>query len=129
MKRLKNKKRYGIVAERELVEFFWKHGGAAIRVAGSGAIRKPSADLIASLNDRYVIEVKKTKNRYIYISSLQIRALLEFANRMKMQPLIAIKFKSKWMICNPLHLDLEKKRVRIKEEDCLDLHQYFLLNY
>ncbi|MEM2115437.1 MAG: Holliday junction resolvase Hjc [Candidatus Woesearchaeota archaeon] len=124
-----NRKSIGIAFEREIIDFFWKNNGGAIRVAGSGAIRKPSCDIIAKLNDLFAIEAKKTKEDFIYLDKNQIQDLILFANKMGFEPIIVIKFKKDIKCINARNLDLnqECKTIRVSKDDCLNLEEYFLL--
>ncbi len=96
---VKNKKKKGCDAERELQHMFWKEGWACVRVAGSGSTRHPSPDIIAS-NGKYIlaIEIKVINSFYKYIKKEQVDELKEFSKKFGAQPWIAIKFKRKpWM--------------------------------
>ncbi len=92
----RNKKALGISAEREVVEMFWKAGGAAIRIAGSGSIRKPSADVVAFLKHHFVVEVKKTKNDFQYMNIKQMQDLKDFSVLFDANPIVAVKFDKVW---------------------------------
>ena len=60
---LKNKKKKGTDAERDLIHIFWKNGWAAVRIAGSGSMKYPSPDILAGKNGTlYAIECKTTKS-------------------------------------------------------------------
>lgn len=128
MNSFKNKKRLGIAFEREIIDFFWSKKGAAIRVAGSGAIRKPSCDIIAKLNEIYAIEAKKTKEDHIYLDKEQIQNLIIFADKMGFEPIIIIKFKKEIKCINArnLNFNLENKNIKLTKDDCLKLEDYFL---
>lgn len=128
----RNKKAFGISAEREIVALFWSAGGSAIRVAGSGAIRKPSADVVAFLNNHYVIEVKKTKFAYQYMAIDQMHGLKEFAELFNAKPVVAIKFDKVWKF---FYLsDVFNKPVtsggkfRMNADEGLDFKEMFIQN-
>ena len=88
-----NRKAKGTGAERELIHSFWKCGWAAIRVAGSGSIKYPTPDILASNNLRKVaIEVKATKEDAQYITKDQIRQLGEFCKLFGAEAWIAVRF-------------------------------------
>jgi Holliday junction resolvase len=88
-----NRKAKGTGAEREIIHQFWKNGWAAIRVAGSGSIRYPTPDIVASNNLRKVaIEVKATKERAQYITKDQVNELAEFCRLFGAEAWIAVRF-------------------------------------
>lgn len=83
----------GTGAEREIIHKFWGSGWAAVRVAGSGAIKYPSPDIIASNNLRRIaIEVKATKDEAQYITKGQIGQLDEFSRRFGAEAWIGVRF-------------------------------------
>jgi len=89
----------GINAERELIHMFWKkEGWAAIRIAGSGSSRYPSADVIASNSVRRIaIESKITKENSKYFSKEEIGDFKTFCMRFGSESWIAVKFnKNPW---------------------------------
>ena len=91
---IKNKKKKGTDAERELVHYFWKNDWAAVRVAGSGSMKYPSPDLIVGKNGiLYVIECKITEKERQYFEQKEIAELQQFAKIMSGIALIAVKFK------------------------------------
>lgn len=85
----------GIDAERELLHKFWGVGNwSAVRVAGSGSMRYPSADILASNKiRRLAIECKTSIDKCKYLSKEQVGQLKEFAELFGAEPWIAIKFK------------------------------------
>ena len=89
-----NQKRKGISGERELVHRFWETGDwVAIRVAGSGAMRYPSPDIVAAnAVRRMVIECKVTKERNKYLTKKEIEELQRFGKLFGAEPWIAVKF-------------------------------------
>jgi Holliday junction resolvase len=91
-------KKYGITAERSLVNLFWQHNFAALRVPASGAGGKsfPKPDLIAGKPGKYyAFEVKTSNSEIIYLSDDEIQQLVSFSERFGCIPLIAVKFKKK----------------------------------
>jgi holliday junction resolvase Hjr len=84
----------GINAERELIHMFWaKEDWAAIRIAGSGSSRYPSADVIASnAVRRLAIESKVTKDNSKYFTEEEINDFKEYCRRFGAEAWIAIKF-------------------------------------
>ncbi len=99
-----NRKRKGTAAERELVHAFWKAAGwAAVRVAGSGSMRYPSPDVIASDGARrLVIECKSCEGDTQYVDREQVDALAAFAQRFDAQAYIAVRFSGgQWWFLAP----------------------------
>lgn len=83
----------GINAERELIHMFWKHGWAAIRVAGSGSSKYPSPDILAGNNLRKLaIECKSISSENKYLSKQTISQLEFFAKKFGAEPWIGIRF-------------------------------------
>lgn len=84
----------GTNAERELIHKFWANGFAAIRSAGSGSMKYPSPDILASKNGRVLaIECKITKEQYKYFEKQEIEDLRNFSFIFKAEPCVAVKFK------------------------------------
>ena len=91
-----SRKSIGITAERELIHKFWKNKWASCRVAGSGSIKYPVPDLLASNNLRVLaIEVKSTKENYQYLTKKEIKELKEFSRILVSIALIALESTSK----------------------------------
>lgn len=85
----------GINAERDLIHKFWAKDFAALRVAGSGSSKYPSADLIVGNKYRKLaIECKVTKDSKKYISKEDIEQLKAFSSLFGALPVVAVKFKS-----------------------------------
>ena len=86
----------GINAERDLLHRFWNVGSwSAVRVAGSGSMRYPSADILASNKLRKLaIECKTSIKESKYLPKEDIQQLKNFADVFGAEPWIAIKFKS-----------------------------------
>jgi len=104
-----SRKSKGIDGERELVDLFWKHNWACIRVAGSGSNKYPCPDLIAGNNIRKIaIEAKITKEDSKYFPELEIEHLKEFAAIFGAEPWIAIKFNKEWYFISPEDLKQTK---------------------
>lgn len=98
----------GTNAERELVHLFWRAGWCAVRVAGSGSNRYPSADILASNGLRTLaIECKATKSQSKYFTEEEISNFGVFAEKFGAEPFIAMRFnREPWLF---LKLDnLEK---------------------
>ena len=86
----------GINAERDLIHKFWStNSWSAVRIAGSGSMKYPSADILASNKLRKLaIECKVTKGYKKYFEKKEIAALKKFADMFGAEPWIAVKFKS-----------------------------------
>ena len=83
----------GINAERELIHLFWAHQWAAIRIAGSGANRYPSPDLLVGNSERRMaIECKTSRSRVKYLPTEDIEQLRTFARTFGAEAWLAIKF-------------------------------------
>ncbi|MDP7180382.1 MAG: Holliday junction resolvase Hjc [Candidatus Woesearchaeota archaeon] len=94
-----SRKSKGINAERELVHFFWKHGLAALRVAGSGSMRYPAPDVIVgNPKKRVVIECKACKGKIQYFTAQEIKELSEFAALFDALPYVGVRFDNKGWI-------------------------------
>jgi len=93
-----NFRRKGYEAERRLSRMFYRRGYATIRAPASGAKTKKVIypDIVAIKKGVVLaIELKyRTSNNTIYVSSSQVRRLLEFSRRAGAIPLIAIKYSS-----------------------------------
>lgn len=87
----------GIAYERELIHLFWGTGEwAAMRVAGSGSIKYPSADILAgNALRKLAIECKSVKNNAVYIPKENVEQLKEFAKIFGAEPWIAVRFHNK----------------------------------
>ena len=98
----------GSNAERELLHMFWSRGFACIRSAGSGSMKYPGPDLIASNKVRKLaIECKSTKNNKQYLDKHDIEQLKEFCNIFGAEPWFAVKFSRKeWLFLS--FEDIEK---------------------
>ena len=88
-----SRKSKGINAERELIHLFWGSGWAAVRVAGSGASRYPSPDVLAGNSRRKIaVECKSAKGEYQYLQKDEIDALKNFAQIFGAEPWVGIRF-------------------------------------
>lgn len=89
-----SRKSKGINAERELIHMFWKNGWAAVRVAGSGANKYPSPDILAAKSARKLaIEAKTTKDDVKYFTKEEISQILTFSSIFGAEAWLALKFK------------------------------------
>jgi Holliday junction resolvase len=89
-----SRKGKGISAERELIHLFWGTGlWAAVRVAGSGAIKYPVPDVLAANNLRKLaIECKSTKSGQQHLDKEQVDGLQSFAQRFGTEPWIGVRY-------------------------------------
>lgn len=89
-----SRKGKGMDAERELLHRFWGTGvWAALRVAGSGSMRYPAADVVATNGRRLLaIECKSSKDSSKYFSNEEISQLKEFSVWFQAEPWIGLKF-------------------------------------
>lgn len=94
-----SKKGKGINAERELIKLLWEKGFSACRVAGSGASRYPSPDIIAGNAVRKLaIECKTSSEESRYIPKDALEQLRVFSQSFGAEPWIAIRFaKNNWL--------------------------------
>ena len=85
----------GINGERELIHKFWaEKKWSAIRIAGSGSMKYPSPDILASNKLRKLaVECKVTKENKKYFEKNDIFALKKFADIFGAEPWVAVKFK------------------------------------
>ncbi len=105
----------GINAERDLVNILWKKGFAVMRAPASGsATKRPLPDIIAGSKKRglqFVIEVKTTHLRNLYVEYDCIHQLLEFAETFGCEPYLATKFRGQtrdWIFIKPNQLQSTK---------------------
>lgn len=112
-------KEKGSNAERELIHTFWAtKQWTAIRVAGSGSMRYPAPDILASCNGMHLaIECKATKADYQYLEKREVKELVEFAKTAGARPLVAVRFDRKqWYFLNPDDLPATEKNYAITPE-------------
>ncbi len=83
----------GSKAERELLHIFWSRKWAALRSAGSGSMKYPGPDLIASNKLRTLaIECKSTKKDKKYLDKHDVSQLEEFCDIFGAEPWFAVRF-------------------------------------
>jgi Holliday junction resolvase len=88
-----SRKSKGINAERELIHLFWNHGWACIRVAGSGASRYPTPDIVAGNKNRVLaIECKASKGQYQYLENEEIGNLRRFSELFGAEAWVGVRF-------------------------------------
>ena len=114
-----SRKGKGINAERDLIHKFWATGlWGALRIAGSGSMRYPSADILATNKLRKLaIECKTAKKPWKYIEKDAIEQLKEFAELFNAEPYIAVKFsKEEWVFLTLEDLEETDKNFMINTE-------------
>lgn len=89
--------RKGILEERTVVQIFEENGYKATRIPASGGRTKRALpDVIAGNGRRYyAVEVKTSKNDYIYIRQEQVEELVHFAHGFGATPIVVAKFTHK----------------------------------
>jgi Holliday junction resolvase len=90
-----SRKSKGINAERDLLHKFWSiDSWCAVRVAGSGSMKYPSADILASNKlRRLAIECKTSTEKSKYLSKEEAEQLKKFGDVFGAEPWVAVKFK------------------------------------
>lgn len=114
-----SRKSKGINAERDLIHKFWAtNEWAALRIAGSGSMKYPSADILATNKQRKLaIECKTAKKPWKYIKKEDIEQLKLFANLFNAEPYVAIKFNKKdWLFLTLEDLEETNKAFMIDIE-------------
>jgi len=89
----------GMDAERDLIHKFWARSWCAVRVAGSGASKYPSPDIIVGNRIRKIaIECKSINKNKKYLDKEDVEQLKEFCDIFGAEPWFAIKFpKMNWL--------------------------------
>jgi len=89
-----SRKSKGINAERNLIHKFWNtKSWCAARIAGSGSMKYPSADVLATNKLRKLaIECKTSGDKNRYLTKEEVLQLKEFSDMFGAEPWIAIKF-------------------------------------
>lgn len=110
----------GISYERELIHMFWKTGEwAAMRVAGSGSIKYPSADILAgNALRKLAIECKSSKSESVYIPKEEVDQLQQFATKFGAEPWIAVRFhNTMWHFVSMDNLEFTESSAVINTEN------------
>ncbi|MEM2727399.1 MAG: Holliday junction resolvase Hjc [Archaeoglobaceae archaeon] len=104
--------------ERDLIEELWKHGFAAIRVAGSGVSHFPCPDIVAGNGKKFLaIEVKMRTSLPLYLSEDEIEKLKKFSEVFGAEEIVALKLpRRKWKFFKPSELGETNRGYRIDEE-------------
>lgn len=98
-----SKKSRGINGERQVIHLFWgANKWGAVRVAGSGAIKYPVPDILASSGLRTLaIECKITNDDSVYISRKEIDDLRFFGKLFRAESWVAVHFsRQEWLFFN-----------------------------
>ena len=114
-----SRKSKGINAERDLIHKFWATDGwGALRIAGSGSMRYPSADVLATNKLRKLaIECKTAKKPWKYVEKKDIKQLKLFAELFNAEPYVAVKFSKKdWLFLTLEDLEETNKAFMINIE-------------
>jgi len=104
-------KSIGSNAERELLHMFWSKKWACLRSAGSGSMKYPGPDLIASNKSRRVaVECKTTKKDKKYLDEYDVAQLREFCEIFGAEPWLAVKFsRMEWLFLSLEDLEKTEK--------------------
>ncbi len=103
-----SRKSKGINAERDLIHKFWGTKiWSAIRVAGSGSMRYPSADILATDKlRRLAIECKTCGENNKYLTKEELDQLKTFAELFNAEPWIAVRFdREEWYFLKAENLE------------------------
>ena len=94
-----SRKSKGINAERDLIHKFWSNKWCAVRIAGSGSMKYPSADVLATNKLRKLaIECKTSGDNNRYLTKEEIKQLKEFSELFQAEPWIAVRFdRQEWL--------------------------------
>ncbi len=112
----------GTDAERELVHLLWANAWAAARVAGSGSIKYPVPDILASKDKRNLaIECKVTKSENQYLTKEEVADLKKFAGITGAEPYIAVRFaREDWRFLSPGDLDVTPTQFVVSKKLALE---------
>jgi Holliday junction resolvase len=87
--------RKGARTERELVQMLKKANFGAIRIAGSGKMDN-APDILAGEPDRLlIIECKSSKKSRIYVSAVEVKNVISYAQKFGGEPWYAFRFNHK----------------------------------
>ena len=85
-----SRKSRGCDYERKLVHLLRSLGYCSVRVAGSGCMRYPSPDVIASNGTRVIaFEVKSSQKSCVYLGEADVSDLLQFSFEFHCEPWFA----------------------------------------
>ena len=102
-----SRKSKGINAERDLIHKFWSENWASVRIAGSGSMRYPSADIIATNKLRILaVECKTCGENNKYLTKEELDQLKTFAELFNAEPWIAVRFdREEWYFLKEENLE------------------------
>lgn len=102
----------GMDAERDLIHKFWAaNKWVAVRIAGSGSMKYPSADILATNKLRKLaIECKMTKDQKKYFTKEGIEQFKLFSELFGAEPWIAIKFRGEDWLFLPIDEIIKTKK-------------------
>jgi len=122
-----NRKSKGTNAERELIHLFWAKQWAACRVAGSGSMKYPCPDIIASNNLRKIaVECKSTKSTTQYFTRKEIGELEVFARLFGAEPWVGVRFDNiGWYFFSTEDLKKTKKLFHLTLEEAKSVGMSF----
>ena len=108
----------GSNAERELLHMFWSKKWGALRSAGSGSMKYPGPDLIASNKIRTLaIECKSSKDKKKYLDQYDVDQLKEFCNIFGAEPWFAVRFaRMNWLFLSLDDIEKTEKGYVIDSE-------------
>jgi len=112
------RKAKGLNAERELIHLFWGTGEwTACRVAGSGSMKYPAPDVLASKEGlTLAIECKASGSSHQYLEKREIEELVSFARRSGARPLVAVRFTRKpWRFLSIEDLNITEQRFGVSQ--------------
>jgi len=95
-----SRKSKGINAERDLIHRFWNtKKWCACRIAGSGSMKYPSADILATNKiRRLAIECKTSGDTNKYLTKEEVKQLKEFSDIFGAEPWIGVRFdRQEWL--------------------------------
>ena len=113
-----SRKSKGINAERELIHLFWKNNWAAVRIAGSGSMKYPSADVLATNKiRRLAIECKTSREDCKYFTLEGIKQLRSFADMFNSEPWIGMRFdRLGWLFISLDDIETKKNSHSVSKE-------------
>lgn len=113
-----SRKSRGCQYERKLVHLLHDMGFYSVRVAGSGCMKYPSPDLVASNGSRLIaFEVKSSQGDRVYLKQKDVDDLLEFSDGFKAEPWFAVHFVGKGWFYKPARELLGLDTLRIDEQN------------
>ena len=105
-----SRKSRGCDYERKLVHLLQAQGFFSVRVAGSGCMRYPAPDILASNGKRLIaFEVKSSQSKCVYLQEKTVNGLLEFCDGFRAEPWLAVHLVGKgWFFKSARGLETRK---------------------